>query len=534
MIPEGEMKASIIADMSLRDVQFTEVDGVISGTFSLRGNLGQQNRIVTGVLARDATGKIVDIAPLEKSFSVKEGVIDIRSFSYRLPKYLSGKVTLFIQAETEGGVLLGSQKILERDFPVKESLFRCSNEGSGMALSCVSSVNRAVLVSYYGGSFFSEPVKTNEVVFGEAPTTLATDLPAGPYMVLVLDVETGERRIFSIRMVGSYGAIVNAVVFSTEHAGELGLTVATRMSSLKGAQVAGTLVGNDGKPCGSGFVEGTTSVFDLSLVSTCTMGTLKVELKDASGQVLDTLEEPFRVTLPATVPIGESVPSQPMTTESPVTFITIIVIVLVLLIGVGLWFFMRRRPAKVIAPLFFLFTCFGLFGTMAPKADALSWILERYSPDRAEWAWTCDIAVDLDKTIYAQGESATISVVPNAHFYNDAGADMGQAGNCSAVYGRNSANTTAAFDSEPIGSFVEIARASGTAQWPIPVDIWFSGSKAFTIPGAMSVGVHSVRSVTVGMGAPCYVSLLLLTPCSGTLAGSGSLNFTVATVDVRF
>ena len=103
-----ESKAYVVlADVNVGDVSVEETENGISGSFSLRGKMGQQNGITYGIVVRDDRNRIQDFVSLGRNETVLEGETKTLSFAYEYPKYLTGEVSIYIVAETERGLSLG-------------------------------------------------------------------------------------------------------------------------------------------------------------------------------------------------------------------------------------------------------------------------------------------------------------------------------------------------------------------------------------------------------------------------------------------
>lgn len=516
---EGEATGFIIADVNVGDIKYTELDGSVNGTFTLLGNMGQQNHIATAIVAKDKGGKVLDISIIDTDVSVQLGEIKVVSFSYRFPDFLYGQVSLFAVAETKGGVPLGTQKILEKTFPLsKTPAVSCKATEPAGSFSCFAdSGSRTVTFSYFIGSLFTEPSFIGEtVVIGSAKQVFAPKIPAGRYTVQAKE-STGRAIYFPIRVPGEFGQIKNAIVSSASNPGMLTVTVFAPASPSRGVLAAIGLQDESGKICGTAVANAEGFVITTDIKSSCSSGIVRIDLKNANGDVLDTVSEPFSVrsingggefSLPATaidqVQEGSTIPKA---IAAP--------LVLILIIGGIIFIGYRFRQRKLLGVfLFMLAFGVGVFGSVIPHAQGVT--LGTMLMGSSEVAWWCSSTVSLDRATYFPGD--TVTVTGSVDLNSDIDARGGAS--CTSYYWtKAAASTEPSFDLEPLVSTVQIVQTSAVAG-----DVGSNTDQAvFTMPGYLAPGSHSIRRVRMNLAAGCWGG------CSGPSWDDGTLPFSIGT-----
>lgn len=519
-VPE-EARSFVVADVNVGDVQAVETDGIVSGTFSLRGGMGQQNRIAFAVVVRGETGILLHVQPIESEVTfIREGEIKTIPFSYRLPSFLGGRVAVFVQAETTDGLSLGTQKAIEKNLPdISRPPVICATMESAPAFSCyVEKEGRDVSIQYYPRSLFVPAARKDEgITIGGTAKTISPDLPAGRYWIAIEEVETGRLTYFPFHMPGSYGQIKNAVVSRDQKSGKVQATILVGASPLKGTVVAIELRDRQGNICANAVAENDGPVKEVSFSVTCEAGTLVLQLKNVEGTVLSSLEEPFSL-LSTSATEAADLAGMPMLGEDKkrIPVATVVLLALLVTLAVfGALLFYRNRHHRLKA--FLLFAAFGagMFGISTPQAAAISQYTYLWSGGFEEIAWECSTTTDSDKASYSPGE--TMVLTSAGLISSDVGARTN--GTCSVSYFQNTAGTTAAFDAEPVGSLVSIA-ASGVVN---PGNLRnFNNTRSFAVSPSLASGAHSVRRIYTSLTGGCWGG------CSGTTSDSDALLFSVA------
>lgn len=292
-------QAVLVADVNLVDLSVQEKGGTYTGTYNLQGGMGQQNNIRIGVVVYDAKRSIVDVKTLVSDISVNEGDLKPLTVSYTLPKALSGKVSVSLQAETKDGLVLSQRLLGEKTLSGKGSTFLCSAEDVAVAsprISCTSFQKDSLSLRISSGSLFDIGIAKETKPFNaEEKSTFAPTLTPGNHYAFLTSETTGEMQVLKVRVSGTYGAFVSVVVNDTTQ-GALTITALTKLGGISSAKVTAVLTSKD-KECGKGEATITSAkpvaVFDIS--STCQDGTVVVNLVDAGGNVLDSRKEAFSV-----------------------------------------------------------------------------------------------------------------------------------------------------------------------------------------------------------------------------------------------
>ncbi len=514
-----EVRSFVVADVNVGDVQAAEADGVVSGTFSLLGNMGQQNRIAFAVIVRDKAGNLVHVQPIESEVSsVQQGEIKTIPFSYRLPSFLSGIVTVFVQAETTDGLPLGTQKVLEKKLPeASRQPVSCAASVSEPTFACyVEKEEREVSIRYYPHSLFVPPTRKDEaIIIGGTAKTISPDLPAGRYWVAIEEVETGRLTYFPFRMPGSYGQIRNAVIAAASESAEMQATVSVVASPVKGTVVSVALKDTAGELCGEATAIGEGLVKEVTIETTCTVGIALFKLRNAQGEALDSLEEPFNVQSAA---VDGEAAVHPVTMavsgSKKSDWRALLIIGAILLISLSILVRYQLRHRSMLSLFSFVLFGTGAFVLTAPQASAIT--LQADTFGSSEVAWSCTGTVNMNKaTPYAPGEAATL--VGSVSMFGD--VDSRGTGSCTISYLLNTSGTNAAFDSEPILTRQGIATVASV---PMGGSGSGNGNQSITIPVSLVAGPHSVRSIFLQMIGNCWGG------CSGGTTDQGPLPFTVA------
>ncbi|MFA9262776.1 MAG: hypothetical protein ACEQSB_05540, partial [Undibacterium sp.] len=511
----AETKTFIVADINVGDVQSSEADGVVTGSFTLLGNMGLQNRIAVGLVVTDSEGNLLDTQTIESNLSIRMGEVKTIPFTYRWPEYLGGAVTLSVRAETTGGLPLGMQKIVGKKFSaVSGNPIRCTVGDKVENFTCVTQKTREVTIEYFAGSIFSAPVRSAEKI-----SLVSTDnfvpkinLPSGRYTVKMKDTDTDQTLFFQIRVPGEYGKIRNVVVYRNENQRIARITMSILASPIKGVAVVVELRDASGWSCGTATAQNEGLVGEVSIATTCSAGTIAVSLRNAAGQELDRIEESFNVLGSEVIDPGKNPSTDEIENEraAAVSFLKpgiFIAVGVMLLIVIGLFVY-RRRQTHVGIFLFSIALGVSMFGSV-PTASALTLSMTRMGG--SEVAWMCDATTALDKATYVPGEPATLSSTLSL----SSDVDARGIGRCNVNYYSNPPNTTAAFDDEAVGSSVVIASIVG--------DGFTSGSRSFSMPYYLAVGApHSVKRIQANVTGLCWGG------CSGPSSVAGSIPFSVA------
>lgn len=513
-----EVRSFVVADVNVGDVQVAEADGVVSGTFSLLGNMGQQNRIAFAVIVKDEDGNLVHVQPIESEVtSIQQGEIKTISFSYRLPSFLSGTVTVFVQAETTDGLPLGTQKVLEKKLPeASRQPVSCAASVSEPTFACyVEKEEREVSIQYYPGSLFVPPVRKDEAItIGGTAKTISPDLPAGRYWVAIEEAETGQPTYFPFRMPGSYGQIKNAAIAAVGDSAEIQATVSVMASPVKGTVVSVTLQDAAGELCGEATATGEGLVKEVIIETACTVGIALFELRNAQGEILDSLKEPFKAQSVTVDGEMATFPTMAAAGSKKSDWGALLIIGAVLLTFLIIFVLYRLKHQNMLNVLFFVLLGAGAFVLTAPQAAAIT--LQADTFGSTEVAWMCTGTVNMNKaTPYAPGETATLN--GSVNMIGD--VDSRGTGSCTISYLLNTSGTNAAFDSEPILTRQGIATVAGV---PMNGSGSGNGNQSIMIPVSLVAGPHSVRSIFLQMTGNCWGG------CSGGTTDQGPLPFTVA------
>ncbi|TXH03362.1 MAG: hypothetical protein E6R05_03210 [Candidatus Moraniibacteriota bacterium] len=572
---KSSVQTVAVADVNVGDVQMTEKDGVLTGTFVIQGKMGQQNDIVYGVVVIDAMGQTLDVQSLGQIASVMEGEAKTLSFEYTLPASLRGKVKVLLKAETVAGLPLGTQVLLDKDLGgVFENVLTCRGADGGMV--CTSSSDQRVKVSYYTGSIFSQPVSRDEVALSaDVATDIKPTFQPGRYSVVIRGSEAGGFSLASFRMAGSFGQIQN-IVLDIDKTGSLVGLVAATASPLAGAKIEMELRSENDQVCGQGTasLEGQVAEVVFSEVK-CMAGIVKTTLKGADGSTLASLSQSFnasQIAVENALPQGgdKSTTVSKLTIDWAQWLMWAVVVVILALAALWRGRSLMKKGDRVMPKLFLLVFSGLSFLAYTSDAQALTLAGTTYGP---RGCGGCEIAIysytdiSSNKATYAPGE--TMSITSTHSLNKDVGAnptadrgvinigyafdvDLGPVGGSPAYHHIDVSTASMPFFSGPVvtnfiapaavglhfmsnrinleahdvtgvyHNSVEFARLNFAVAAPTPCSFngtvnWGAGANVF--PGSDCTGNINVSGVPVGASRT-------ITDSDGTGSGyTGSINF---------
>ena len=331
--------ALIIADVSLSNATTTEKNGVYIGSYSLVGKMGQQNGIGVGIIVYDAQKNIVDEKSLVSGISIREGESKSFTYSYTVPKSLSGEVTVILKSEVASGLPLSSRILGVNKMSGRGSQVTCSLGTFTLSPEIICSLKQSGTLSLttVNGSLFA--IRSNkESKIGKAGETInfKLNLSPGKYYSIITQEESNEKVVVPLRVTGTYGSLLSINV--SDNKGELRVTTVSKLSDdVAKATVEATLASKDGMPCGEGkssFASYTPGVvFDIS--SLCKEGTISIKLLDGMRKVLDSRDEAFNVLNIKDIPTRKAPAVMPVT-QTNVASLSIWQVVLVATIVLAL------------------------------------------------------------------------------------------------------------------------------------------------------------------------------------------------------
>ncbi len=514
--------AVLVADVNVTDVNVSEVDGKIVGTFSLQGGMGFQQHIVYGIMATNDQRDLLDIVSLGKGVSVVAGEIKTLPIEYQLPNSLQGDVTITLWAETETGLLLGTQVIHRTVREVKPQRLVCSKDEVPSAITCTSTIGGAYMISYYSGSLFAEPDLRESVDMTAGNTVrIAPTLPAGRYKVLVQNTAERELSWQTITIAGRYGKIVNAVVERVSQS-MAALTVSLAADSVRGLVLEYSLTDASQRLCGSGKTTMNALAVVIDVVSDCESGKLTLHLRGGDGLVLDTKTEVFQMSPPGAVapntnPIEVPVSEIEKNSTFSLWFALLIALILTVLL---VSFLIFRRKSKVSSmTLVAIFSTVVFFGGIEP-ASALSTMWQ------GEAGIMSTTSMSTDKSVYAPGESITFT--STTEFTNDHFGVTSHYVKFNVGFAWDYTSSKPKYDASIGGGTIPAFNGVGT---PTPTQYGspFSESDSITLIGPATTGEHSLEFRPLLETYTCIVCARY-----GYDITTFKKYFTVATISVGF
>lgn len=528
-LPEGasktgaETKSTVVADVNVGDVQVEKQSDGVKGSFQLLGKLGQQNDIVYGVVALDESGAMVDIKPLGKDVSVKQGENKTLSFDYTYPSFLTGSVTIWLRADTSRGLLLGMQKVLTQSFPARATAFTCTDEATS-SVTCRHRAGGQVALALYDGSILDSPVEEKTITV-EAGALVATGTASKPgqYTVVARDVATQELATFPFVQAGAYGKVEN-VVLSSEVGGEVKGVVLATASPRQGAHITMSLVSPSGKNCSTleKDLEG-SRVAEFTFKTDCLAGSATVVLKSADGDVLDTVHQEYSVE-----PVGENQTgqvTQPATStqveKNTPWYRWLLYGLLVVIIGAIAYFrsrFIIRKASRPTQTLLWIGLILTGWTWQTHSAAALTLVTETWGPNgcgACNVAFSASANVNTDKGTYAPGETITITSTLNLSDAGDNGIGATERARTSVAR-----RAPATFDVSDFPSGLILSSIGNTSKSSLPVN---AGPNQATVTAPSTTGPHYLR-----------IRLIITSETSGGVQidyreSLGNLGFSVAT-----
>ncbi len=507
-------ESTIVADVRITDVAFTEENGVLTGKFLLSNYLGNQEQITYGVIAQNPASKIVESLALATDISLRKGESRWVDFTYPVPSHLGGEIRFSLVTNTNNGLPLSVQPLLTRTFLPRDVTLSCTTTEKRDTLSCVSREDATLVVKYSLGSEFSEPVQTDTVTVVK-DQVLTLSLPSRPalYFVTVRDTVTQESVRMTVRVPGEYGLIRSVVL--DEGATELVGIVTALASPVVGSRLVVTLTDDAGVACGETMLPIDTAALNFSVTPTCERGQVTFALLGGTGTALATQAMPF--ALVPSIPVASVPGDQPET-----TFLLIGLAVLVsVLILVGLFWWSKRQTSSLppVTPL--LFMAVVSIGLYAPQASAVT--LSEYSwGANGEISYILTTTVTPDKAAYPPGGTMVINA--STTVMTDAGAEPGPNALTSGNTSYNKDTGGVRWDSTSYASASPIL--TNAAPLTLGNDASFGpiiGSAIEVLPGAMPTGSHYVR-----------IRMNYDTTVSAATQVLDNMTFTVATINVGF
>ncbi len=499
-----------IADINLGDVIFTEQDRTFSGSFALLGKMGQQNDILYGVVVYDTDQTLLHAEKLGEEKSLQEGQLKTYSFTYTLPTWIEGEVSISLAAYTKNNLPLGMQPLVQKIYTKSQAeSFSCKGE-TDTEITCTTLSDDTLQISYTTGSFFKEPVfiETKEIKKGEK-ISITPELAPGKYNIHITNSEKTKTEIEYLYIAGTHGEILNVVVAKTQ-TDSLELVVTARVSPRNDASVKVKVLDKNNQPCLETEKTLETTVNSFIVPSSCIEGNVQVELFDATKKSLVSQNSTFNassfvpdvsVVLPAFETIGTDT-----TEDSGPSFIETLIITMIGLILLGsLVFFLRSKAASKVLPLI-LFAFFFLASDIG-RADAIFFV-ETWGPDGCQG---CEIAHSLfvtvtgDKSTYTPGETMTLTV--QVSISRDAGTDANDTFFANGYYNGSS----------------DIFDISGSAPLVGPRNI---GTYTISVPASSAVGVNTIP-LTLRLSTT-FRNTSGIPQGNNTNTSSGSFSYTVA------
>ncbi|MBI5405831.1 hypothetical protein HY972_02240, partial [Candidatus Kaiserbacteria bacterium] len=280
------------------------------------------------------------------------------------------------------------------------------------AFTCTHKTGGKVAISYHKNSFFGDAAKQESVDLPKnTPVKIAPVLPPGAYRAVVRDTQDAGMAILPILIAGNFGSIYNVVVHSSR-TNTLSVVTATIASPRQGATVSVTLLA-DSKKCGDGTVPLNGAVAQIQVNSACQSGTIAAALKDASGNILDSVEQPFSVAEFGNVP-------PQLGAEKSLYFL---IILTVLAAGAAITaYFLKKR--SIIALVFLIGAAVSVTGASPAKAATIMF---------SEYNETVVVSAFTDQSSYSPGSAVGINVswiaIPDSAYADPNG------GNVAFLYG---------------------------------------------------------------------------------------------------
>ncbi len=420
---QGEQIETMLADVNITDVVYTEVDGTVKGSFNLSNQLGSQTGITAGLLALNEKNEVVDSWSILGPVTLERGETINQEFLYVFPQHLDGRVSFHLMAYTDSGLPLSAQPFLQKKFFAGSGQLSCVVSESKEQIACRSLKPDTLVVNYYTGSVFGRPIDTETLsTTGGVNNLVALTLPTEPgkYTAEVRLTGTGEVRHFPLRVAGEFGRIENVVLESdgTHIKG----TVSFYASPARGVSVRATLRGEDGAICGSatGVGEGLSSIF--SVTPTCDSGTVLVDLINEVGNSLTTEELTFSLATINLRDDEEEITSLTETTGSDSSSpIRNLVLVIGGLLIAYIIFRQLRKPtikADTLSVGFLLLTGASLLVPVT-AVEAVTVSASAYGSN-GEISYSVITTVSPDKSYYVFGDTITMNAT--TYVNTDAGA----------------------------------------------------------------------------------------------------------------
>lgn len=349
--------ALIIADVNLVNATSTEKDGMYTGGYSLIGRMGQQNGIGVGIIVYDAKKNIVDEKMLVSNISIKEGELRPFTYSYTVPKELSGKVTIILRAQMASGLPLGYRVLGEKKMSGSGSSFTCSlgTSTSSPEIICVQKQSGILSFTTVNGSLFSIP-SNKELKTGNAAEkiTFTPNLSPGKYYALLTQEGAKETIAIPFRVAGTYGAFLSSNVSDNKKGGLRVITASKLSGGVVAATVEVQLTSKDGANCGigKGSIVNYIPVVTFDVTSLCKDGMIALSLIDGAGKVLDSRTEAFEVSSIKDIPTTQMPVSVPVrqSKEALISVLQeVLLVVMVLAIIGGLLLYIKKR--RVVTPI---------------------------------------------------------------------------------------------------------------------------------------------------------------------------------------
>jgi hypothetical protein len=417
LIPED---AVVVADVRITDVVFAEDDGVIRGTFVLSNLMGIQTGITYGITAQDEKYRIVDSVSLGKPMTLEEGDSVQVDFTYTIPSYIEGMTSFVLVAKTDKGLILSVQPLLARVLSSSIVGFSCERNTEADEVACTSDVDTTLNASFFRGSEFAAPIMQQSVALpAGVPVSLELPKEPGRYILFARDGQSNFLYSTAVRVLGSYGDILNTVA-STDDNNVISGVTAVQVSPFVGSSVTVSLL-EGGVSCAKEEYQLSDFSLEWSLTPECPGDEVLVQLFDKSELLLAQIKVPLTiepdVVVPGPQPTAVSDTSCcKSSTGSKVALFTLVALMsLVAYYLIGL----LRKDKNPIVPTVCLLFVFGM-SLHATPAEAVTIGAQAWGVS-GEISYSVWVSVTPNKANYVAGDTMVINASTNV--YTDAGAN---------------------------------------------------------------------------------------------------------------
>lgn len=489
--------AVVISDVNLSDLHVTAANGTISGDFTLQSRQGSQSAVVYGIVATGANGSIQAITPLGSVDILRKMELKKEQFSYTIPKYLAGKVSFNLTAQTATGLPIGNRQLATLTLSGSPTLSCAHTSSQTSSIVCTTKSDRPLAVAYYR-SLFAKPFLEETLAPVQKKITIDNkELPAGQWYVIVTDTATGEEQMSMHAVEGAYGTIQGVMIDTAD--GALSVHVTARKHGISGAAAVITLK-NGSTNCGEARIPFSGPVAVATLASSCTQGAVRVTLEDADKKVFDTFTTSF--TTVAYNPSEAVTPPIKAPVQSPATLL-IAGAILILLIGALTFLYRKYRKDSPLTTLVLLFVAASLSMMVPAKTHALLYVAYIGScpgsscDGDVEMPWECDIDINTDKSSYSRGDSLTITAGSNLWF--DRIGHPSGTGNCDLGL-REVSPGVPAYGTDPGTVYESIIDQSLVYRYEGPDSNWLVGTYSTVVPNGPLNGAYFTVKFTLTGG----------------------------------